>query len=252
MTAFFYDIQWMSLIYSETGRSLFTALSVISVILTIWVRIKNQKLRPIQSLYHFTSSDRMLKIIRSGCMKGGNHGVVFTTANKRYQNRGTVKPAIFRKKNTVKAYLQARIIFSGKALRLFRNPAISPISIFTGHTLMGEFNDEFITCKKGNLRLLKYRHRGRVLIVTDAEFEKAPTLEATYMMIMGFLLRVPKAIFSFIHIMTVLSWADCLLGLMWFRINWAGISLLFILMFFMSLFLAECIYMLLKRRIGLK
>ncbi len=252
MTAFFNDIQWMSLICSDSSRMTFTTLSVIFVILSILVRFKNQDHRPIHSLYHYTSYDRMFQILRSGCMKGGHHGVVFTTANKRYQNRGTVRPRVFSKKNTTEGNLRARIIFRGKALCLFRNPAASPMSLFTGHTFMGEINDEFITRRKGNLRLLKFRHRGQTLLVTDAEFEKAPVIEATYMIIMGFLLRIPKAIFPFIHIMAVLSWADYLLGLMWFRVNWAGIGLLFILMLFMSLFLAECIYMLLKGRIGLK
>lgn len=126
------------------------------------------------------------------------------------------------------------------------------MSLFTGHTFMGEINDEFITRRKGNLRLLTFRHRGQVLLVTDAEFEKAPVLEATYMMIMSFLLRVPKTIFPFFHIMAILLWADYLLNLTLFRLNWLGIFLLFILTLFMSLFLAECIYMLLKGRIGLK
>ncbi len=126
------------------------------------------------------------------------------------------------------------------------------MSLFTGHTFIGEINDEFITRRKGNLRLLIFRHRGQVLLVTDAEFEKAPVLEATYMMIMSFLLRVPKTIFPFFHIMAILLWADYLLNLTLFRLNWLGIFLLFILTLFMSLFLAECIYMLLKGRIGLK
>lgn len=114
MTAFFNDIQWMSLICSDSSRMTFTTLSVISVILSILVRLKNQGHRPIHSLYHYTSYDRMFQILRSGCMKGGHHGVVFTTVNKRYQNRGTVRPRVFSKKKQLKEIFAPELSSGGR------------------------------------------------------------------------------------------------------------------------------------------
>lgn len=250
MLAFYDEIQWLSLFTVDEGRSFFTVLSILFMASHMLIRHRNHKKRLPKSLYHYTTFSRLLAIQESGYIKGGHHGIVFTTATRRFRNRGTGRSEILGKKSESRS--QARIVFRGNALKLFRNPASKLISLFTGSAILADLNDEYVTRQRGSLRLLGCRMFGKTLLVTDAEFAPPPATERIYMRVNGLLLQGIKTILSSLHCMTFFFWADYFITLTWFRLNWISIFILFVVVVLVSLLLAECIYLIFRNRIGLE
>lgn len=244
------ELQLLSLVNVDEGRSFFTVFSIMFIASLMLLRHRNRKRLPPRTLYHYTTLSRLFAIQKTGDIKGGHHGIVFTTATRGFRKCGTGRSEIFGKKSESRS--PARVVFRGNALKLFINPASSMASLFTGTAIFAYLNDEYVTRKRGNLRILNCRVFGKTLLVTDAEFATPSEIEKIYMGINGFLLQRTKTILSSFHVMTFLFWTDYFMTLMWFRINWYGIFLVFVIVSLVPLFLAQCIYMVFRNRIGLE
>ncbi|EAA4453914.1 hypothetical protein DRE43_28290 [Salmonella enterica subsp. enterica serovar Java] len=243
------ELQYLPQIYTEYVRLIFTAISLFTLGLNLLLRIRNHRNHPPGALYHYTTYSRLMLIIKSEHIRGGNHGIVFTTANKKYRNKGTAR---YRNHNqTDKSDECARIVFRNQALTLFRSKTNSFISLFTGTAMYAERGDEFITRKKGNIKLVQYRFRGKTLVVRVATIIDAPFIEKIYTKINGSLLSIPKTIFTGIHLMTLLFWVDYFHHLMWFRSFWFIGMLFYIAAIIISVLFANCLYFFVRHRLGL-
>lgn len=244
------DLQYFSLFNIDAAFFGFTLVSILIFILNILLRMKNNHSpdRPPKSVYHFTMRSRMKSIIDQKCMRGGHHGTVFTTANRKYRNRGSTS-GLSRRKD--EATSKGVVIFKGKALSLFQCETSSRLSLLTGHKMFAEISDEFTSREKGSLELLKHREIGNILVVTDAKFVSPPALEKQYMRINGFLLSIQKTCFTFVHIATVLFWVNHLSHWNWFQLNWSLLVLIYFSIFFLSLLAAESLYAVFKHLINL-
>lgn len=191
----------------------------------------------------------MTSVLRTGCVRGGHHGVVFTTANKHYRNRGSVRYRYHDQK--CKHDNGATIIFKNKSLELFQSCSSSALSLFTGSSLYAELSDEFTSRRKVSIRLLKYRLRGRRLVVTDAKIITAPAIERLYMNICGCLLSVPKTMFTVFYILTMLLWADYFFALTSLRLYWLPAILIYAVCLLIAMCFAQGTYLLFRHRIQL-
>lgn len=249
MDYFIDDVLIASFFSVEFGRVVSTGFSVALLAVNLLLRVLNRKNHPPAALYHFTTYGRMMSILGTGCVRGGHHGIVFTTANKKYRNRGSVR---YRKHTQTHEHdNRARIIFKAKSVELFQSCSSRLLSVFTGTSLYAELSDEFTSRRKGNIKLLKYRRRGTTLVVTDAAIIAAPTMERLYMSICGFLLSVPKTLATVLYIFTILFWVDYFFSLTWFRLYWLPAFLIYAFCFPVSACFAKGIYLLFRHRIQL-
>lgn len=249
MDSFIDDVLNTSLFSVELGRAVFTVFSVALLAVNLLLRFLNRKNYHPAALYHFTTYGRMMSILGTGCVRGGHHGVVFTTANKKYRNRGSVR---YRNHTQMHEHDNgARIIFKDKSVQLFQSCSSRFLSVFTGTSLYAELSDEFTSRRKGNIKLLKFRRRGTTLVVTDAVIVTAPIMERIYMSICGFFLSVPKTLATVFYIFTILFWADYFFALIWFRLYWLPAILIYAFCFPVSMCFAKGVYLLFRNRIQL-
>lgn len=250
MYAFFDEVQLASSLAFDGARSFFTIFSLLFILSNILIRRRNHKPHPPRTLYHYTLFSRLLAIQESGYIKGGHHGVVFTTGTRGFKNKGTGKNKRGGKK--VESNPTARIVFRGDALKLFKKPARSLTPLLTGRALFSDMNDEYITIQRGNLKLLDYRLFGKTLLVTAAEFAIPPLTERMYMRINGFLLHRIKNILSSFQYMTLLFWLDYFYPLVWFRLNWIIVLPVVVTLTVVWLLMAESLYLIFRNRVGLQ
>lgn len=222
-------IQLLSLLNYDSAFAAFVLFSCFLLSSGIVMRIKNDHNRNPSSLYHFTGKNNFEHICSEGILKGGLHGVIFTTGNSKFRNRGLISPDVKGK---------AVIIFRKDALLYFRKITSTLLTLFTGYRLTADWNYEFITKRTGHLKLKKTKRRGQVLFVDDVTFVSAERTECLYMMTSGFLYKGFKLTPTFIYCMSAAFFANYLAEFVWFRLCWIFIAIIFFSLVVMALLLA--------------
>lgn len=117
------------------------------------------------ALYHFTSKNCLDKIASCGIIKSVNYGVVFSTSNKRKNNRG-------RNCNPLKR--KGVVIFLNESLNCFKvNFRYDLLRLILLYKVSEINHQEYITKSCGDLHLSKIeRINSHVLLVEKAEVKK--------------------------------------------------------------------------------
>ena len=223
------SVQLLSLLYYDAAFAAFVLVTCFLLISGAVMCIKNGHNRNPTSFYHFTSKDNFKLICSEGMLKGGHHGVIFTTGNSKFHNRGLISPNVNGK---------AVIIFRKDALHSFRKITSNLLTFFTGYRLTADWNYEFITKRTGHLKLKKTRRRGQVLFVDDVTFSPAERTEYLYMVTSGFLYKGFKLTPTFIYCMSATFFANCYVESVWFRLHWIFIAIIFFSLVVTALLLA--------------
>ncbi|NQE78269.1 hypothetical protein [Pantoea ananatis] len=241
------QIQFWGLIYRDGGLFIFTAASAAIFSLHAICVFKNRQNLNLTSLYHYTTRKRLESIAGMKVITGGNHGVIFTTANEKYRNRGTSRKC--RKTQKTESGGPARIVFTENALGLFHMKRRSWYSLLTGASFMAELNDEYVSRHKGNIKILAASLTASELIVTDAEPHPPSHVEKIYSMFNGKVISLQKSFVWVFHSITLMFLIDREVRCLFFELNWLLLFLGYMAVLFISMPVAECIYFLFRSRL---